>query len=61
MSDIAMSFFSAGSMTISVFTTVQVFAWVATVWKGRAVPTTSMHYALGSLVLLVIGGQIFQR
>ena len=36
MSDMAMSFFSAGSMTISVFTTIQVFAWVATVWKGRA-------------------------
>ena len=56
MSDIAMSFFSAGSMTISIFTTIQVFAWVATVWKGRPVPTASMHYALGSVVMLVIGG-----
>ena len=35
MSDMAMSFFSAGSMTITIFTTVQVFAWVATIWKGR--------------------------
>jgi cytochrome c oxidase subunit 1/cytochrome c oxidase subunit I+III len=56
MSDIAMSFFSAGSMTISVFTTIQVFAWVATVWKGRPVPTASMYYAIGSVVMLVIGG-----
>jgi cytochrome c oxidase subunit 1/cytochrome c oxidase subunit I+III len=56
MSDIAMSFFSAGSMTISVFTTIQVFAWVATVWKGRPVPTASMYFALGSVVMLVIGG-----
>ncbi len=56
MSDLAMSFFSAGSMTISIFTTVQVFAWVATVWKGRPVPTASMYYALGSIALLVIGG-----
>jgi cytochrome c oxidase subunit 1/cytochrome c oxidase subunit I+III len=56
MSDIAMSFFSAGSMTISVFTTIQVFAWVATVWKGRAVATAAMYYALGSVVLLVVGG-----
>lgn len=56
MSDIAMSFFSAGSMTISVFTTIQVFAWVATIWKGRPVPTASMHYAVGSVVMLVIGG-----
>lgn len=56
MSGLAMSFFSAGSMTISIFTTVQVFAWVATLWKGRTVPTTSMYFALGSIALLVIGG-----
>lgn len=56
MSDVAMSFFSAGSMTISIFTTIQVFAWVATLWRGRPVPTTAMHYALGAVVMLVIGG-----
>ena len=56
MSDLAMSFFSAGSMTISLFTTVTVFAWVATLWKGRPVPTASMYFALGSVALLVIGG-----
>lgn len=56
MSDLAMSFFSAGSMTISLFTTVTIFAWVGTVWKGRPVPTTAMYYALGSIALLVIGG-----
>lgn len=56
MSDMAMSFFSAGSMTISLFTTVQIFAWVATMWKGRVVRTTAMHFAMGSIALLVIGG-----
>jgi cytochrome c oxidase subunit I len=56
MSDLAMSFFSAGSMTISLFTTVTVFAWIATIWKGRPVLTTSMLYAVGSIALLVIGG-----
>ncbi len=56
MSDMAMSFFSAGSMTISIFTIVQVFAWVATVWKGRPVPTAAMQFAFGSIALLVIGG-----
>lgn len=56
MSDLAMSFFSAGSMTISLFTTVQVFAWVATLWKGRPVPTAALYYAVGSVALLVIGG-----
>jgi cytochrome c oxidase subunit I+III len=56
ISDMAMSFFSAGSMMISVFTTIQVFAWVGTIWKGKVVMTTSMYYALGSIALLVIGG-----
>ncbi|KAA6457578.1 cytochrome ubiquinol oxidase subunit I [Acidobacteria bacterium AB60] len=56
MSDIAMSLFSAGSMTVSIFTTIQVFAWLATIWRGRPVATASMYYALGSIVMLVIGG-----
>lgn len=56
MSDLVMSFFSAGSMMISIFTTVTIFAWVATVWKGCPVLTASMMYALGSVALLVIGG-----
>jgi cytochrome c oxidase subunit I len=56
MSDLTMSFFSAGSMMISLFTTITIFAWLATVWKGRPVVTASMLYALGSVALLVIGG-----
>jgi cytochrome c oxidase subunit I len=56
MSDMAMSFFSAGSMMISIFTTIQIFAWVATMWKGKVVMTTSMHYALGSIAILIVGG-----
>lgn len=56
MSDIAMSIFSAGSMTISIFTTIQVLAWLATIWKGRPVATTSMYYAISAVFLLVIGG-----
>jgi cytochrome c oxidase subunit 1/cytochrome c oxidase subunit I+III len=56
MSDMAMSFFSAGSMTISIFTAVQVFAWVATIWTGRTVLSTAMYFAVGSVALLVIGG-----
>jgi len=56
MSHMSMSFFSAASMTISIFSAVQVFAWIATLWKGRPVLTASMHFALGFLALLVIGG-----
>ena len=56
MSQMGMSFFSAASMTISIFSAVQVFAWLATVWTGRPVPTTAFKYAMGFIALLVIGG-----
>jgi cytochrome c oxidase subunit I+III len=56
MSQLAMSLFSAASMTISVFSTVQVFAWIATLYKGRPVLTTSMLFALGFIANFIIGG-----
>src|SRR6185312_8460657 len=43
----AMSYFAATSMTIAIFSTVQVFAWIATLWTGRVVMTTAMRFALG--------------
>jgi cytochrome c oxidase subunit 1/cytochrome c oxidase subunit I+III len=52
----AMSFFSAASMTISIFSAVQVFAWIATIASGAPVLTTSMLFAVGFLVVFVIGG-----
>ena len=51
-----MSFFSAASMTISLFTAIQVFAWLATIWKGRPVLTAAMYFAVGFIALIVIGG-----
>ena len=33
---LSMSFFSAASMTISIFSAIQVFAWIATLWTGHA-------------------------
>lgn len=56
MSEMAMSFFSAGSMTISIFSAVQVLAWISTIWKGHPVMTTAMHFALGFLAVFIIGG-----
>jgi heme/copper-type cytochrome/quinol oxidase subunit 1 len=43
-------------MTISIFTAIQVFAWIATLWRGRPVLTTSLYFALGFIALLVVGG-----
>jgi heme/copper-type cytochrome/quinol oxidase subunit 1 len=56
MGMMAMGFFSAASMTISLFSTVQVFAWVATLWRGRPVLTTALLFALGFIATFVIGG-----
>lgn len=56
MSDMAMSFFSAGSMLVSIFTVIQIFAWVVTMWKGKVVLKTPMYFAIGAIVVLIIGG-----
>ncbi len=56
MSQRSMSFFAAASMTISVFSAVQVFAWIATLWLGKPVRTASLLFALGFLAALVLGG-----
>ena len=56
MTQMSMSLFSAASMTISLFSTVQVFAWIATLWRGRPVMTTSLLFALGFIATFIIGG-----
>jgi len=39
-----------------VFSTIQIFCWVATLWLGRPVRTTSLLFALGFVATFVIGG-----
>jgi heme/copper-type cytochrome/quinol oxidase subunit 1 len=56
MTFMSMSLFSAASMTISIFSTVQVFAWLATLWRGRPVMTTSLLFAIGFISTFIIGG-----
>jgi cytochrome c oxidase subunit 1/cytochrome c oxidase subunit I+III len=56
MDQMAMSFFSAASMTISLFSTIQIFCWIATLWLGRPVRTTALWFALGFIATLVVGG-----
>ena len=56
MAQMAMSFFSAASMTISLFSTIQIFCWVATLWLGRPVRTASLLFALAFIATFVIGG-----
>jgi heme/copper-type cytochrome/quinol oxidase subunit 3 len=50
------SFFSAGSIVISVPSAVAVFAWIATIYHGRPVFKTPFLFAAGFIVLFVLGG-----
>jgi heme/copper-type cytochrome/quinol oxidase subunit 1 len=52
----AMTFFSAASMTIVIPSAVAIFAWIATIWLGRPVMNTPFLFLAGFIVLFVIGG-----
>jgi cytochrome c oxidase subunit I+III len=56
LSQVSLSFFSAATLTISVPAGIQMFAWLATMWRGRVVLTVPMLYAIGFIVTFVLGG-----
>jgi cytochrome c oxidase subunit I+III len=53
---LALSFFSAVSLLITVPSGVQFFAWIATMWKGTVKLTTPMLFAIGFLLIFLLGG-----
>lgn len=53
---IAMSYFSATSMLITIPSSVAVFSWIATIWTGRPVFTSAFLFFAGFVLLFVIGG-----
>lgn len=56
MSNTALIFFSADTFLISAPTSILIFAWLATMWKGSLKFATPMLFAIGHLLLFVIGG-----
>jgi len=54
--NISLGFFSAVSIVIALPSGVALFAWLATIWSGRPVFTTSFLYFAGFIVVFVIGG-----
>jgi cytochrome c oxidase subunit 1 len=50
------SFFTASSMLIAIPNGIQIFCWIATLWGGRPVFRTPLLFALGFIVVFVIGG-----
>jgi cytochrome c oxidase subunit I+III len=53
---LAMSFFSAASLLITIPSGVQFFAWIATLWKGVVRLGVPMLFALGFLLIFLLGG-----
>ncbi|MCC6436504.1 MAG: cbb3-type cytochrome c oxidase subunit I [Acidimicrobiales bacterium] len=51
-----LGFFAAASMAIAIPAGIQIFAWLATIWAGRALWRTPMLFVLGFLVIFVLGG-----
>jgi cytochrome c oxidase subunit I len=56
LSGLALAFFAAAGMSITIPSGIQMFAWIATVWKGTPVWTTSFLFAIGFIVVIMIGG-----
>jgi cytochrome c oxidase subunit I+III len=50
------TFFTAASVLIALPTGAQIFCWIATIWSGRPRYTTSMLFAIGFIVVFIIGG-----
>ncbi|GAA1146031.1 cytochrome c oxidase subunit I [Nesterenkonia lutea] len=53
---LTLTFFTAASMSISLASGIQIFAWIATLWLGRPRFTVPMMFALAFIVTFVAGG-----
>ena len=53
---ISLGFFSAASEAVVIPTGVQIFAFIATLWAGKVKASTPLLWAMGSLIVFVIGG-----
>ena len=53
---LAMSFFSAASLIIAIPSGILFFCWIATMWRWRVLWTTPMLFALGFMLIFLLGG-----
>ncbi|MEQ8673831.1 MAG: cytochrome c oxidase subunit I [Aggregatilineales bacterium] len=54
--EISLTFFSAVSMVIAIPTAIQVFSWIATMWRGKPQLKPPMLFAMGFFLIFVLGG-----
>jgi cytochrome c oxidase subunit I+III len=53
---LGLSYFTAASMIIAIPTGVQIFCWIASLWRGRPVLKSPMLFVLGFFAIFIIGG-----
>jgi cytochrome c oxidase subunit 1 len=53
---LGLSFFTAASLIIVIPTAVQMFCWIAALWKGRPRFETPLLFVLGFIAIFVFGG-----
>jgi cytochrome c oxidase subunit I+III len=51
-----LSFFTAASLIIVIPTAVQIFCWIAALWKGRPRFEPPLLFVIGFIIIFVIGG-----
>ena len=56
LSELGTSFFTAASMLIALPSAVQIFCWIATLWRGRPLFATPLLFVLAFFPILVLGG-----
>ncbi|RFC65290.1 cytochrome c oxidase subunit I [Fulvimarina endophytica] len=52
----ALGFFSAASVLVAIPTSIQIFAWLGTLWAGRPKLELPMLYLLGFFFVFILGG-----
>ena len=50
------AYFTAASMIIAVPSGIQIFCWIASIWRGRLRLATPMLFVIGFIVIFVLGG-----
>jgi cytochrome c oxidase subunit I+III len=53
---LGLTYFTAASMIISIPSGIQIFCWIASIWRGRPRLQTPMLFVLGFVAIFVLGG-----
>jgi cytochrome c oxidase subunit I len=56
LAELGQGFFTAASIMIAVPSGVQIFCWIATLWRGRLVLATPLWFVFGFVAIFVLGG-----